>query len=369
MKSMEILINIKCANGARRLCDPLSAAIGVGASVVGGMMSEDSNKRSQRRAFQYQSALNTQQNNFTERMWNANNAYNTPLNQASRLAAAGLNPQVANDKGQTTTGTSTPASASSSGLSMPQGVDYTGLAANTAQMVSAMADSRLKNNEADKVLNDMINDNKRVALETDDRSMQREMNEAQRGLFTSQIQRNSTMNLLDANTMSLQDEQQRQMRLRFAIDKALNDSNIAVNDANVRSIEQCIQYYPFQQQTERIAALASDRSSRAAMQQAATAAKALKEDINRYFEHNIPGLRNDTYRRNKLTNNAYMLLLQEQSAHASDAYKTHRGWNNFWNYDVAPIFGGVLGSALGGYAIGYSHKMLTPKPVTVRGFR
>lgn len=62
---------------------PVAAAIGAGASLLGGAFGNRSRKRESKR-----------QREWSESMWNKQNAYNTPKMQMERLKAAGLNPAL-----------------------------------------------------------------------------------------------------------------------------------------------------------------------------------------------------------------------------------------------------------------------------------
>lgn len=62
---------------------PAAAVIGAGASLIGGVFGNRSRKREAER-----------QRQFSESMWNKQNAYNTPKMQMERLKAAGLNPAL-----------------------------------------------------------------------------------------------------------------------------------------------------------------------------------------------------------------------------------------------------------------------------------
>lgn len=90
------------------LCDPFSlgaAALMGGASLLssifGGLFGSSANDSANATNLQIARETNDQnykmfheQQNFTERMWNLNNEYNTPVQQAQRLRDAGINPSA-----------------------------------------------------------------------------------------------------------------------------------------------------------------------------------------------------------------------------------------------------------------------------------
>lgn len=82
--------------------DPLigGALIGIGGSLLGGLF----NSKSQSQANATNLKISREQREWNEKMWNKNNAYNTPLAQMQRYAAAGLNPNLI--YGQGTSGVS-----------------------------------------------------------------------------------------------------------------------------------------------------------------------------------------------------------------------------------------------------------------------
>ena len=86
----------------------------------------------------YWSLLANQANQmFSEKMWNAQNEYNTPFNQAQRLRAAGLNPYLAmqNDG---SVGQSESASIPSGSADMTSGSVDSSLAASRSQLIGSM---------------------------------------------------------------------------------------------------------------------------------------------------------------------------------------------------------------------------------------
>lgn len=77
---------------------------------------------------------------FSEKMWNAQNEYNTPFNQAQRLKAAGLNPYLAmqNDG---SVGMSDSASIPSGSADMSSGPVDASLAASRSQLIGSMGNT------------------------------------------------------------------------------------------------------------------------------------------------------------------------------------------------------------------------------------
>jgi len=67
----------------KNMAFPVGAVIGAGASLIGGAFGNRSRKREAEK-----------QRQFSESMWNKQNAYNTPKMQMERLKAAGLNPAL-----------------------------------------------------------------------------------------------------------------------------------------------------------------------------------------------------------------------------------------------------------------------------------
>lgn len=98
----------------------ISAAIGAIGSIAGAAMTNAANER-----------LDQANRDWQEKMWRANNEYNTPLNQRNRLEEAGINPALAFQNGNTGVASSaptpnqhTPADWSAVGTGISQGVQY-----------------------------------------------------------------------------------------------------------------------------------------------------------------------------------------------------------------------------------------------------
>lgn len=102
----------------------LGAAIGAIGSIVGGVAgSAMTNSANQ--------GLDQANRDWQEKMWHANNEYNTPLNQRKRLEEAGINPALAFQNGNTGVASSaptpnqhTPADWSGVGTGISQGAQY-----------------------------------------------------------------------------------------------------------------------------------------------------------------------------------------------------------------------------------------------------
>lgn len=71
------------------------AALGVVNGITSSIFGGASDSASQQRQYDYQLALNQQQQQWQENMWNKVNEYNTPTNQMQRLRDAGLNANLA----------------------------------------------------------------------------------------------------------------------------------------------------------------------------------------------------------------------------------------------------------------------------------
>lgn len=86
----------------------MNSVSGASGGIVGGVVSAGANAISaqlaSRRQYKYTKMLQEQQNAWNEKMWNAQNEYNTPANQVQRLKDAGINPALAVSDGQLSTG-------------------------------------------------------------------------------------------------------------------------------------------------------------------------------------------------------------------------------------------------------------------------
>lgn len=79
-----------------------AAAIGVGSSILGGVLGSSGQSKANRENYRYQQQLMNQQNAFNLDMWNKENAYNDPSAVMQRLKAAGLNPNLVYGNGSST---------------------------------------------------------------------------------------------------------------------------------------------------------------------------------------------------------------------------------------------------------------------------
>lgn len=115
----------KLSNSYLILCEPVTAAALLGgasllSSIFGGLFGSGNNSATNATNLQIARETNEQnyrmfheQQDFAERMYNAANEYNSPLQQAERLRAAGINPSaVLGSTGQGVTAASAPASPS-----------------------------------------------------------------------------------------------------------------------------------------------------------------------------------------------------------------------------------------------------------------
>lgn len=71
------------------------AALGLGTSVIGSLVSNDMNRSNQALTQAWQEKMNLQQQEWQEGMWNKTNEYNNASNQMQRLMDAGINPNAA----------------------------------------------------------------------------------------------------------------------------------------------------------------------------------------------------------------------------------------------------------------------------------
>lgn len=139
--------------------DPISAAIGGVSNIVGGVIDNLMNRKTQRE----QNAFNAREaEKAYERQldfWGKNNAYNTPEQQVQRLRAAGLNPYLMLQNGLgssgNSVGVSAPGAAHSAGL-MPSTIGE-GISRGFESLMQGLqlainnkkADSDIKVNEAE----------------------------------------------------------------------------------------------------------------------------------------------------------------------------------------------------------------------------
>ena len=78
-----------------------AAALGAGISVLGSLLSSSAQNSAN-------ASMDRETREWQEKMWSRNNEYNTPLNQRKRLEAAGINPALAFQNGNTGVASSTP---------------------------------------------------------------------------------------------------------------------------------------------------------------------------------------------------------------------------------------------------------------------
>lgn len=126
------------------LANVLSSIIGgigslLNSGVGTGIISAIGTKRSQQRQYEYQSLLNSEQNAFTEKMYNQANEYNNPTNTLQRYIDSGINPGTAV---QATTGVN--GQANQVGASSSPGVSLADTGQSFAQGSALGADTMLK---------------------------------------------------------------------------------------------------------------------------------------------------------------------------------------------------------------------------------
>lgn len=96
--------------------DWISAAIGGVSQGINALFQGDQNKKNR----EFQERENEKNRQFAVQQWNAQNEYNLPVNQMSRLRDAGINPHLAYSQGQPMNSSNAPASPSGVG-SLPAG--------------------------------------------------------------------------------------------------------------------------------------------------------------------------------------------------------------------------------------------------------
>ena len=78
------------------MIDPVTGQVILGvANTFSQAQTNAQNMEMNERNNRLQIALQYQQNQFNQQMWNQNNIYNSPVNQMDRLRKAGLNPALA----------------------------------------------------------------------------------------------------------------------------------------------------------------------------------------------------------------------------------------------------------------------------------
>lgn len=108
--------------GARSFtCNGIEDAfISAGSALIGNAFASSQTKSQQSWADNQRRA----QEAFVRSMWNANNEYNTPVNQMKRLQSAGINPWMSLGQSQSSSGQSSLAGSAGSAPSAPSGFNY-----------------------------------------------------------------------------------------------------------------------------------------------------------------------------------------------------------------------------------------------------
>lgn len=127
----------------------VGAVIGAGISAVGSLlgnqMQNNANSNLNRENQLFQSGMLHEQQNWSEKMWNKENEYNTPLSQRQRLQEAGFNPWISGSGGSMSNVAQTPGSQGSTPApqSMPMRYDnpFQNLGNTINDMVRTKAES------------------------------------------------------------------------------------------------------------------------------------------------------------------------------------------------------------------------------------
>lgn len=138
---------------------PLVAAIGAGASLLGGLFNSQSQSNANRQQLQWQEKMYDKQRADSLSDWNMTNEYNSPTQQMLRLKQAGLNPHLVYGNGATTTAAKMEASSAPfASLKAPQ-IDpngaigaFTSLESNAATVDNLR--ENVKSQQADQALKD-----------------------------------------------------------------------------------------------------------------------------------------------------------------------------------------------------------------------
>lgn len=121
MEMFNILFKNERLFGARSSsCNLVDALLGAGSALIGSAFSSGQTKSQQAWSDKQRLA----QEGFVRSMWNANNEYNTPVNQMKRLQDAGINPWMSLGQSQSASGQSTLAGSAGSAPSAPTGFNY-----------------------------------------------------------------------------------------------------------------------------------------------------------------------------------------------------------------------------------------------------
>lgn len=123
----------------------ISGGSGLIGGIYGGFVANRGAKRLAREQMAWQTREREAQNAWNEKMWAADNEYNSAVSQVARLRAAGINPQVAMDNGGSgLAGVSSAPAASGSGVTNPSYPTLVNPFSNVTNDVSMIAGA-LKN--------------------------------------------------------------------------------------------------------------------------------------------------------------------------------------------------------------------------------
>ena len=118
----------------------IGAVIGAGISAIGSLlgnqMQNNSNSNLNRENQLFQSGMLHEQQNWSEKMWNKENEYNTPLAQRQRLQEAGYNPWISGSGGAMSNVAQTPASQGSASAPQSMPMRYDNPFGNLAQTIN-----------------------------------------------------------------------------------------------------------------------------------------------------------------------------------------------------------------------------------------
>lgn len=119
---------------------PIGAVIGAGisaiGSLVGNQMQNNANSNLNRENQLFQSGMLHEQQNWSEKMWNKENEYNTPLAQRQRLLEAGYNPWISGSGGGMSNVSQTPSSPGSAPAPSPMPMRFDNPFGNLPQVIN-----------------------------------------------------------------------------------------------------------------------------------------------------------------------------------------------------------------------------------------
>lgn len=282
---------------------------------------------------------------FNLEMWNKQNAYNDPAAQRARLEAAGYNPFM-NEGNQ--------ASLATAPSSIPmQSMDYSSIAQQESANIMNAANMRIQAfnslfDNAQKTFG-LLAEGRNQARADKNYNLAERYQSLQEKVGLAQIQNLATQNLSLANTMSLQDEEQRQLRLNGSIQRELTASQIRLNATQIESLQQEIDNFIENFRLQQYIARTGRISASAAWKDAQTAKGRLDHDIDRWFSHNIPGM--PEWQRKKISEQLSNKLMDDTWFEQIQSF-----YNRERN---TPVFGLNLGRGFDNLAW-LSHKMTAP---------